>query len=51
MYCQIQQDNFGGIMRPITSTNFEQANVEYIQFWIQDPYYKDGVIIVPTQGH
>nr|MBP9792833.1 cell surface protein SprA [Flavobacterium sp.] len=38
------QDNFGGIMRPITSTNFEQANVEYIQFWVQDPYFRDGVI-------
>ncbi|RXR21215.1 cell surface protein SprA [Flavobacterium amnicola] len=38
------ETNFGGIMRPITSTNFEQANVEYIQFWVQDPYYKDGVI-------
>lgn len=22
----------------ITSTNFEQSNVEYIQFWIMDPY-------------
>jgi len=38
------QDNFGGIMRAISSTNFEQANVEYIQFWVQDPYYKNGVI-------
>ena len=33
------EDNFGGIMRPINSTNFEQGNVEYIQFWILDPYY------------
>jgi cell surface protein SprA len=31
-------DNFGGIMRPINSTNFEQSNVEYIQFWVLDPY-------------
>jgi cell surface protein SprA len=31
--------NWGGLMRPITSTNFEQTNVEYIQFWILDPYY------------
>jgi cell surface protein SprA len=27
------KDNFGGIMRSINSTNFEQGNVEYIQFW------------------
>jgi cell surface protein SprA len=33
------QNNFGGITRPITSTNFEQSNVEYIQFWMLDPYY------------
>ena len=33
------QDNFGGIMRSISSTNFEQANVEYIQFWMLDPYF------------
>ncbi len=31
--------NFGGIMRAINSTNFEQSNVEYIQFWVLDPYY------------
>ncbi|TGD57261.1 cell surface protein SprA [Flavobacterium humi] len=33
------QSNFGGIMRSINATNFEQANVEYIQFWMLDPYY------------
>jgi len=31
-------NNWGGIMRAINSTNFEQTNVEYIQFWIMDPY-------------
>ncbi|MES2487449.1 MAG: cell surface protein SprA, partial [Bacteroidota bacterium] len=31
--------NWAGITRPITSTNFEQTNVEYIQFWVLDPYY------------
>ena len=29
---------WGGIMRPLTTNNFEQANVEYIQFWMMDPY-------------
>ncbi len=33
------RDNWGGIMRALTATNFEQNNVEYIQFWIMDPYY------------
>ncbi|MHA3789061.1 T9SS outer membrane translocon Sov/SprA [Flavobacterium hauense] len=30
--------NWAGIMRAINSTNFEQTNVEYIQFWVMDPY-------------
>ncbi len=32
------EENFGGIMRSINTTNFEQSNVEYIQFWVMDPY-------------
>ncbi|RTZ00338.1 cell surface protein SprA [Flavobacterium sp. RSP49] len=36
------RDNFGGIMRALNSTNFEQGNVEYIQFWILDPYVGNG---------
>ena len=32
-------NNWAGIMRAINSTNFEQSNVEYIQFWVMDPYY------------
>ena len=35
------QTNFGGITRGLTSTNFEQGNVEYIQFWMMDPYTND----------
>lgn len=38
------KDNFGGIMRSINSTNFEQGNVEYIQFWVLDPYVGTGEI-------
>ena len=34
--------NFGGIMRSLSSTNFEQGNVEYIQFWVMDPYIDPG---------
>ena len=35
------QENFGGITRAINATNFEQSNVEYIQFWMLDPYYDE----------
>ncbi|WP_026704586.1 T9SS outer membrane translocon Sov/SprA [Flavobacterium soli] len=38
------QDNFGGIMRSISSTNFEQGNVEYIQFWMMDPYHNNETV-------
>ena len=34
-------DNFGGIMRPLTTTDFERSNVEYIQFWVMDPFIYD----------
>lgn len=37
------QTRWGGITRPIDNTDFEQANVEYIQFWMMDPYmYNTG---------
>lgn len=32
------EDNWGGIMRALTTTDFQQANVEYIQFWMMDPF-------------
>ncbi|MWB95622.1 cell surface protein SprA [Flavobacterium sp. GA093] len=42
--------NFGGIMRAINSTNFEQSNVEYIQFWVLDPYVGSGAIPQSNTG-
>ena len=33
--------SWAGITRQITSTDFEQANVEYIEFWLQDPFLND----------
>ncbi len=37
------RENFGGITRQLTSTNFEQANVEFIEFWLMDPFEYDDV--------
>lgn len=31
-------NKWAGIMRPLSSTDFEQSNVEYVQFWVMDPY-------------
>lgn len=30
--------HWGGMMRAIPTTDFETANVEYIEFWMMDPY-------------
>lgn len=32
------ENRWAGVMRPLQTNNFEQANVEYIQFWLMDPY-------------
>ena len=42
------QDRWAGITRPLTTTNFEQSNVEYIQFWLMDPY--DHYSITNAEG-
>lgn len=36
------QDRWAGIMRSLTTTNFEQANVQFIQFWLLDPFNMDA---------
>jgi len=42
--------NFGGITRALNSTNFEQSNVEYIQFWMMDPYYGADALPITNTG-
>jgi len=32
------QDRWAGVTRALTTTDFQQANVEYIQFWMMDPF-------------
>jgi len=32
------ENRWGGIMRSLTTTDFQQANIEYLQFWLMDPY-------------
>nr|WP_243652167.1 cell surface protein SprA [Mariniflexile fucanivorans] len=34
-------NNWAGITRQLTSTDFEQQNVEYIEFWMQDPFQEN----------
>ncbi|MBL4706521.1 MAG: cell surface protein SprA, partial [Flavobacteriales bacterium] len=37
------EDRWGGIMRSLTTNDFEAANIQYIQFWMMDPFN-------PSQG-
>jgi cell surface protein SprA len=30
--------NWGGLMRAVDQTDFETSNIEFIEFWVQDPF-------------
>ena len=32
------EKRWGGIMRRLDNTNFEQSNIEYVQFWMMSPF-------------
>ena len=38
---QQPQQRWGGIMRYLQTNDFEQANVEYIDMWVLDPYFNN----------
>ncbi|MBS1742176.1 MAG: cell surface protein SprA [Bacteroidetes bacterium] len=33
-----RKKKFGGLMRSLDQTDFETANIEFIEFWMQDPF-------------
>ncbi len=35
---QNPEKRWGGIMRRMDNTNFEQSNIEYVQFWLLNPF-------------
>ncbi|MDX8338758.1 cell surface protein SprA [Draconibacterium sp. IB214405] len=35
------ESRWGGIMREIQTSDFENANIEYIEFWMMDPFVND----------
>jgi cell surface protein SprA len=37
------EDRWGGIQRALTTNDFEVANVQYIQFWMLDPFNDDAL--------
>jgi cell surface protein SprA len=36
------QRRWAGIMRNLTTTDFEASNIEYIEFWLMDPFVYDS---------
>ena len=37
--------NWGGIMRKVETNDFEAANIEFVEFWMMDPFNdKDGLV-------
>ena len=45
------EDRWGGIMRALTTTDFEQTNVEFIQLWVMDPFNVDAENVDPNSTH
>ncbi|NNJ87945.1 MAG: cell surface protein SprA, partial [Eudoraea sp.] len=45
---EVPSEKWAGIMRSLSSTNFEQSNVEFVQFWVMDPYV-DGIATGPGE--
>ncbi len=33
---------WGGIMRELQTSDFETSNIEYVEFWLMDPFVKDS---------
>ncbi len=42
------QKRWGGIMRSIDYNDFEAANIEYVEFWMMDPYSNNGAASTNT---
>ena len=42
----IRRRKLGGLMRSIDQTDFETANIEFIEFWMQDPF-----IVTPQKSY
>ena len=42
------ENRWAGITRPMTITDFDNSNIEYVQFWLMDPY--ENYSITPEEG-
>ncbi len=37
------KDRWGGMMREIQSSDFESSNIQFIEFWLMDPFVEDSL--------
>ncbi len=45
------ENRWGGIMRALSTNDFELANIEFIQFWVLDPFNTDAEGVNPNSPH
>ena len=45
------ENRWGGIMRSLSTNDFEQTNIEFIQFWVLDPFNDDAENVNPSTQH
>ncbi|MCE2711865.1 MAG: cell surface protein SprA [Cryomorphaceae bacterium] len=45
------ENRWGGIMRALSTNDFEQTNIEFIQFWVLDPFNEDAENVNPSSQH
>lgn len=45
------ENRWGGIMRSLSTNDFEQTNIEFIQFWVLDPFNDDAENVNPNTSH
>jgi cell surface protein SprA len=45
------ENRWGGIMRSLSTNDFEQTNIEFIQFWVLDPFNEDAENVDPNTQH
>lgn len=45
------ENRWGGVMRALSTNDFEQTNIEFIQFWVLDPFNEDAENVNPNATH
>jgi len=44
------EKRWGGIMRKLDNTNFETSNIEYVEFWLMDPFAHNDTAQIKNEG-